>query len=69
MAESAGLDITDTRHMDELYQYVSAMLPGLKGFHELGPQRCGACYDLCPSQGVDDSISSVLSHKGERNTS
>ena len=35
MAESAGLDITDTRHMDELYQYVSAMLPGLKGFHEL----------------------------------
>ena len=35
MAESAGLDVTDTRHMDELYQYVSAMLPGLKGFHEL----------------------------------
>lgn len=35
MAAAAGLDTSDTAHMDELYAYLQTVLPGLKAIEEL----------------------------------
>ena len=35
MAQAAGLDISDSRHMDELYPYLRAALAGLQSINDL----------------------------------
>ena len=35
MAEAAGLDVSDESHMEELYTFLQAVLPGLKAVDEL----------------------------------
>ena len=36
VAESSGLDVTDTAHMDELYAVVKGVLPNVKHLREMG---------------------------------
>ena len=35
IAESSGLDITDTKHMDELYAVVQGVLPNVKHLRDM----------------------------------
>ena len=35
MAEAAGLDVGDEAHMEELYAFVQALLPGLEAVRDL----------------------------------
>ncbi len=35
IAESSGLDVTDTKHMDELYAVVQGLLPNVKHLREM----------------------------------
>ena len=35
MAEAAGLDVSDEAHMEELYAFVQALLPGLEAVRDL----------------------------------
>jgi Asp-tRNA(Asn)/Glu-tRNA(Gln) amidotransferase C subunit len=35
IAESSGLDVTDAKHMDELYAVVQGLLPNVKHLREM----------------------------------
>ena len=50
IAETAGLDVKDEAHMDELYAFVQGVIPGLKAIYELDVTGVEPATTFAPSK-------------------
>ena len=49
IAESSGLDVTDAKHMDELYVVVQGLLPNVKHLREMDLEGVEPATTYTPS--------------------